>query len=117
MKQELLNARNNLREKLLHNAEIVVKEILEANLNGLKEIGLFGSLAKDKFNCKSDSDIYLIFKDFIPDRQVKGNLRTIAEENNCDIVFMTMDEFAKKGLLAENILESRMILWMEDIDD
>lgn len=62
MQKDLLVARDKLRYKLLNNAEKIKEEVLNLNLNELIEIGVFGSLAKDKFTCSSDSDIYLIFK-------------------------------------------------------
>lgn len=118
MQPDLLHARENLRNKLFHNAEVVIEEILNSNLDNLMEIGIFGSVAKDKFTCKSDTDIYLLFDNDIPDRQAKGLLRSIAEENNCDIVFITKNIFTSidAGLLANNILEHRIILWRKDYD-
>ncbi|MGD9568299.1 MAG: nucleotidyltransferase domain-containing protein [Sedimentibacter sp.] len=111
MQPDLIKARENLRGKLLNNAELVIREVLKENLNDLIEIGLFGSVAKDKFTCNSDTDIYLLFENKVPDRIVKGRLRSIAEEYNCDIVFVTLNEFQEESLLAKNILEDRIILW------
>lgn len=113
MQKDLLEARDRLRNKLLNNAEKIKKEVLNLNLNGLIEIGIFGSLAKDNFTCSSDSDIYLIFKSTVPDRATKGYLRSIAEENNCDIVFVLKKDFESNelGLLIKEILNNRIILW------
>ncbi len=54
----------------------------------------------------------------ITNKKIKCNIAYILnneakEENNCDIVFLTRDEFnaKEKSLLAENILEGRIILW------
>lgn len=71
MRTELVQARENLKKKLLQNADAVMREIMKSNLNGLAEIGLFGSVAKNNFTCKSDSDIYLLFDNNIPDRQTR----------------------------------------------
>nr|WP_312579828.1 nucleotidyltransferase domain-containing protein [Sedimentibacter sp.] len=118
MQPDLLHARENLRNKLFHNAEIVIEEILNSKLDNLLEIGIFGSLAKDKFTCESDTDIYLLFDNNIPDRQSKGLLRSIAEENNCDIVFLTKNSLTSidAGLLVSNILENRITLWRKEYD-
>lgn len=117
MHSDLLKARENLKRKLFHNAEIVIEEIVKYNLDNLIEIGFFGSLAKDKYTCKSDSDIYLLFDGNIPDRQTKGTLRSVAEENNCDIVFVNNFNSNDKGLLEKNILEDRIILWRKKKND
>jgi predicted nucleotidyltransferase len=116
---ELLEARNNLKSQLLSNARIVTKQILNMGLENLVEVGVFGSVAKDCFTCKSDTDIYLIFYRSLPDRPMKGHLRTIAEENNCDIVFIEQSNFTAENpsLLVTEILEHRIILWREDHDD
>jgi len=113
MQPELLKARNMLKEKLLNNARAVVNETLNMKLPKLVEIGIFGSLAKDNFTCNSDADIYLIFDGCLPDRETKGILRSIAEENNCDIVFIESGHLTLENpnpLVAE-ILNSRVILW------
>lgn len=113
MQTELAYARENLRKQLLKNADAVIRKVLEADLSDIVEIGIFGSVAKNSFTCNSDSDIYLLFDKHLPDRITKGNLRSIAEEHNCDIVFIKTDELIENGvgLLAENILENRIILW------
>lgn len=113
MQTELAYARENLRKQLLKNADAVIRKVLEADLSDIVEIGIFGSVAKNSFTCNSDSDIYLLFDKHLPDRITKGNLRSIAEEHNCDIVFIKTDELIGNGvgLLAENILENRIILW------
>ncbi|WMJ89699.1 nucleotidyltransferase domain-containing protein [Anaerocolumna sp. MB42-C2] len=113
MQANLSEARNNLKNKLLANACVVISEIQKANLNNLLEIGLFGSLACNTFTCNSDADIYLVFDESIPDRTVKGMLRSIAEENNCDIVFINSSSLYKDNpdLLAAEILKNRIILW------
>jgi len=119
MQKDLLQARQKLCNKLYENAEKVKGEVLNINLENLVEIGIFGSLAKDKFTCKSDSDIYLLFDNDIPDRQIKGVLRSIAEENNCDIVFISKKDIEtdELGLLAKEILKDRIIMWrMEEYD-
>lgn len=118
MHSDLLQARENLKKKLFHNAEIVIEEIVKYNLDNLIEIGFFGSLAKDKYTCKSDSDIYLLFDGNIPDRQTKGILRSVAEENNCDVVFVNNNLNSDgAGLLKKNILEDRIILWRKKKND
>ncbi|NYB72981.1 nucleotidyltransferase domain-containing protein [Sedimentibacter hydroxybenzoicus DSM 7310] len=119
MHRDLKKARENLRSKLLQNAEAVLQEVLNAEMDDLIEIGLFGSVVKDKFTCSSDTDIYLLFENEIPDRRVKGGLRSIAEENNCDIVFLTMNDFNEEApdLLVKNILEGRIVLWRRGRDD
>lgn len=119
MHRDLTKARENLRSKLLQSAEAVLQEVLNAEMDDLIEIGLFGSVAKDKFTCSSDTDIYLLFENEIPDRNVKGFLRSVAEENNCDIVFLTWSNFTRKepDLLVKNILESRIVLWRRDVYD
>jgi len=119
MHLELIQARENLQRKLFHKAGIVIEEIGKNNLDNLIEVGLFGSLAKDKYTCKSDSDIYLLFDGNIPDRQTKGILRSVAEENNCDIVFVNNNNLNSKdaGLLEKNILEDRIILWRKKNND
>lgn len=116
MHTELFQARENLKHKLLENATVVINEVLNFDLPELIEIGIFGSIAKDKFTCKSDSDIYLLFKKNIPDRQIKGILRSKAEENNCDIVFLTENDFkeSNRSFLAKNILESSEIVWRRE---
>ena len=42
----------------------------------------------------------------------------MAEEHNCDIIFMKTDELLSNGvgLLAKNILENRIILWRKPDD-
>jgi predicted nucleotidyltransferase len=119
LQSEFIQARENLKRKLIENANETIKEVLKADLKGLVEIGLFGSLVKNDFNCKSDSDIYLIFNNSIPDRQTKGHLRSIAEEKNCDIVFMTINDLtgSKNNLLSESILKNRIVLWRENSSD
>lgn len=115
MHTALLKSRDMLKKKLLNNVKLVINEALNMDLNNLAEIGIFGSLAKDSFTCKSDADIYFIFDGCLPDRQTKGMLRSIAEENDCDIVFVE-----KSHLVSENpspliteILNNRIILWRE----
>jgi predicted nucleotidyltransferase len=119
MHLDLLYARENLRKKLLNNAEIVIEEILKTNLDNLMEIGLFGSLSKDNFMGTSDSDLYLVFDGIIPNRQTKGILRSVAEVNNCDIVYVTKDNLYSNyaGLLEKNILNDRIILWRKQKND
>ena len=116
---DLIQARENLRVKLMQNAELVLQQVLNMNIDGLVEAGLFGSLSNNKFTCNSDADIYLVFEDKIPDRQTKGLIRSIAEENNCDIVFLTLNDFMKDepDLLIKNILKNRIILWRRDVSD
>jgi predicted nucleotidyltransferase len=116
MRANLLAARDDLRKKLINNANRVILEIQQKNPENLIEIGLFGSLTKDKFTCTSDADIYLIFEGAVPDRLIKGQLREIAEENNCDIVFITEDAFTSKNpeLLVKEILKSHYILWRKN---
>lgn len=118
MHVDLIQARENLRNKLMQSAESVLQEVLNSSLDDLIEVGLFGSVAKDKFTCNSDADIYLLFENQIPDRRVKGVLRSIAEENNCDIVFLTINNFNEKSpdLLVKNILEGRIVLWRRGRD-
>ena len=118
MQTELAYARENLRQKLIENADVVIKKVLEADLSDVVEMGIFGSIAKNSFTCNSDSDIYLLFDKNLPDRITKGNLRTMAEEHNCDIVFIKTDELLSNGvgLLAKNILENRIILWRKPDD-
>ena len=113
MRTELVQARENLRQKLIKNAYDVIREILAADLNDIIEIGIFGSLAKDSFTCNSDSDIYLLFDKHLPGRIIKGHLRSIAEEHNCDIVFIKSEDLTGDdvNLLAKNILENRITLW------
>jgi len=113
MQPELSEAREFLKERKLNNARVVVNETLNMKLPNLVEIGIFGSLAKDSFTCKSDADIYLIFDGCIPDRETKGLLRSIAEENDCDIAFVEESHLASENpspLVAE-ILNHRIILW------
>ncbi|NLC44422.1 MAG: nucleotidyltransferase domain-containing protein [Clostridiales bacterium] len=119
MGSEFARARENLKIKLKQNADKTVNEVLNADLKGLAEIGLFGSLVRNDFNCRSDSDIYLLFHDNIPDRQTKGYLRSVAEEKNCDLVFLTKSDFYGDtgNLLSESILKNRMVIWREDADD
>lgn len=119
MHVDLIQAREKLRNKLLQSAELVLQEVFNSNLVDLIEVGLFGSLVKNKYTCNSDADIYLLFENQIPDRRVKGLLRSIAEENNCDIVFLTISNFTKKepDLLVNNILNDRIILWRRDAND
>jgi len=119
MQPELFKARESLRNKLLRNAEFVMEEVLKVNLDSLIEIGLFGSLVKNKFTCNSDADIYLLFEGNIPDRQTKGLLRSISEENNCDIVFINEGDFISEnaGLLVNEILKDRIILWRRVYND
>lgn len=119
MQTELVYARENLRQKLMKNADAVIKKVLEADLSDIVEIGIFGSVVKNSFTCNSDSDIYLLFEKHLPDRITKGNLRSIAEEHNCDIVFIKSDELTGNyvSLLAESILENRIILWRKDSND
>ena len=118
MQTELVHARGNLRQKLMNNADAVIKKVLEADLSDIVEVGIFGSIAKNSFTCNSDSDIYLLFDKNLPDRITKGNLRTMAEEHNCDIIFIKTDELFSNGvgLLAKNILENRIILWRKPDD-
>ncbi|GEM_PF-6145361 len=113
MHADLLKARNELRMKLLSKAEIVIKAVHNENLNNLKEIGLFGSLANDKFTCNSDADIYLEFDGPLPSRQKKGMLRSVAEENNCDIVFINSSSLSadNPGLLVDEIFKNKIVLW------
>lgn len=119
MRTELVQAREVLRQKLIKNAHDVIREISKADLNDIIEIGIFGSLAKDSFTCDSDSDIYLLFDKHLPDRIIKGYLRSIAEEHNCDIVFIKSEDLVgdEVNLLAENILKNRIILWRRRADD
>lgn len=119
MQPELNRARENLKKKLMQNAHKTIKEILKTDLKGLLEIGLFGSVAKDDFNCRSDTDIYLLFNNNIPDRETKGHFRSIAEENNCDIIFLTKNDFIGNtdNHFIEKILEKRIVLWREDSGD
>lgn len=118
MHVELERARNELRNKLLYHAKIVVNEILRIHTIDLLEIGLFGSLAKDKFTCDSDSDIYVVYRGELPDRTTKGSLRCIAEENNCDIVFVKEEDYTQElpSLLISEILQNRIILWRKKYD-
>jgi predicted nucleotidyltransferase len=118
MHAELENARDELRNKLLYHAKIVVNEILLIKTIDLVEIGLFGSLAKEKFTCDSDTDIYIVYQGEVPDRITKGKLRGLAEENNCDIVFIKEEELSYKtpSLLINEILQKRIILWRKQYD-
>lgn len=113
---ELLKARDNLKIQLLNNAKHVVNEVLNMNITNLVEIGVFGSVAKDTFSCNSDTDIYLMFDSGLPDRSTKGYLRTIAEENNCDIVFIETSSFLSKypSILVSEILMHKIILWRRE---
>jgi len=113
MQPKLSEARNILKEKLLSNARVIANEILSMKLANLVEMGIFGSLAKDSFTCKSDADIYLIFDGCLPDRITKGMLRSVAEENNCDIVFIEKSHLSSKNpsVLVTEILNHRIVLW------
>lgn len=113
MHLDLKLARENLKKKLINNAKAVVEEVLKSNLDNLIEIGLFGSVSKNNFTCKSDSDLYLVFDGDIPNRELKGILQSIAEENNCDIVYVSKDNLYSNcaGLLEKDILKDRIILW------
>lgn len=118
MRTELIKSRESLRKKLLQNADSVIEKVRKANLSSLIEIGIFGGVARKKFIGKSDSDIYLLFDNNIPDRQTKRYLRAVAEENNCDVVFLTQDDFNSDAtsLLVENILKGRIVLWRRTDD-
>lgn len=107
---EVLKAREILFNKLMRNASIVCDYIKE-HVDDVIEVGIFGSLAREDFNACSDSDVYLVTKERI-ERHIRGDIRCFAEENNCDVVFFTIDNFnSKYSLLASNINKERKILY------
>ena len=119
MNSDLLKAREELKNKLIHNAQKVIDEVFTKELENLIEIGLFGSLVQGNFTCLSDADVYLIFDGDIPERTIKGELRSIAEENNCDIVFISNVDFLKDSpsLLVMNIKKHQQIIWRRNTND
>ncbi len=110
-------ARDKLKDQLLRNAQIVIDVILEQDLTGLIEVGLFGSLVRGDFTCESDADIYLVFESELPERKMKGILRSIAEEHRCDLVFLKSADFLNPGLLVENIIADHQILYRRMLHD
>ena len=62
MQTELVHARGNLRQKLMNNADAVIKKVLEDDLSDIVEVGIFERNEKNSFTCNSDSDIYLLFE-------------------------------------------------------
>jgi len=117
MNQSLIDARLKLKNKRLNCANLVIEEILKQDLQGLIEIGLFGSMLRDNFTCNSDVDIYLMFSDKIPDRVKKGTIRSFAEVNECDVVFLTKEQLNNPGLLETNIIKNHQVLYKETEDD
>lgn len=101
----------------LNKAQVVIDEILDAGLTGLMEIGLFGSIARGDFTCESDVDIYLVFEGEVPERTIKGRLRSLAEENECDLVFMKEIDFVEPQLLQQNIEKNHQVIWRREEND
>lgn len=117
MHQSLVEARKQMKYMKLNKAQVVIDEILKTGLSGLIEIGLFGSVTRGDFTCESDVDIYLVFEEALPERTIKGRLRSLAEENECDLVFMKETDFVEPQLLQQNIEKNHQVIWRREEND
>lgn len=91
----------NVKQDFLQRKEKIIALIQEYNV-GYKEVGIFGSFARNDYKATSDID-FCIITEHRPDRRVSGALREDAEILKADIIFVTPvyfetddSEFAKQ---------------------
>lgn len=95
-----------VKAKLTFLVESVLREIPEC-----EKIVLFGSYARMEQKIGSDLDILILTKKEI-ERDRRGELYAVFEENNADIVFYTKEIFDKsEKLLVQQIKKEGILLW------
>lgn len=80
-----------LQEKLQDDLIRSINIVKESNIKYV-EFGVFGSIARDDYDCNSDIDIAIIV-DMLPDKRDIADLRCRLEESNCDLAVLLKDSF------------------------
>jgi len=67
------------------------------------QVGIFGSFARDNYKAGSDIDFCIVTPQELT-REQRGILRCDAEENGCDVVFLTEELFDNEDSVFMNNL-------------
>ena len=82
---------NKLQEKLQSDLIRSINIVKESNIEFV-EFGIFGSIARNEYDCNSDIDIVIIVN-ALPDKRDIADLRCRLEESNCDLAVLLKDSF------------------------
>lgn len=86
-------------------------EMILDSVNDCQKIVLFGSYARAEYKASSDLDILVLTKAEVP-RELRGELCSIFEENNADLVLYTTSIFENPhALLVQQIRKEGILLW------
>lgn len=101
----LLPYSETVKEKL----SLLVETILSSV--SVECIVLFGSYARMEQKLQSDIDIFVLTEEIV-DRECRGRLCSIFEENSADLIFYTKEQFETSDCLFVNqIREEGILLW------
>lgn len=84
---------------------------IAGKINGVRRIVLFGSYARNEYTANSDLDFLLLTEEQL-NHEESGYLKSVFEENDCDVVIYTEEKFAHSHVaLAEEIRKDGVLLW------
>lgn len=102
---ENLPYNENIKQKLTGLVNIILSKVNPS------KIILFGSYARMEYTISSDFDILLLTDEDLP-RTIRGELTSILDENDSDLVIYSTESFDRSTcLLSEQIRKDGILLW------
>ncbi|MDK2808550.1 MAG: polymerase beta, Nucleotidyltransferase [Clostridiales bacterium] len=84
---------------------------LGESLDTLEYIVLFGSYARGEEKAASDMDIMVVTREVVS-RTARGELCSVFDENNMDLIFYTLEQWkASDCLLVNRIQREGIVIW------